>query len=379
MKEWDFLEAVTKDLKGIVKQQINNVSEDILAEALSIAARNGFYETLKVLLARKPSPKALDSALGLACGDGKVKAEVVIALIKAGANPNSRENQGLTIFDWARKNKRVTILNFLSAAGYHEEVDTKDKVKAEKFVDMLQQEIKKHQLLYISLLINETETEAITPLNSFIGGTPLVPKGFVFPTETDPKLHFFAQLNMSNFPKLPGFPEEGLLLFFLKSTAKAWRDSFVIYIANPPKQTSEYEPVKEFVSATKARYLITSADKVRESYPYPTDYKYYAIFKELAKDLSPKVLELVQEIVSEMEFQRQNQGNRLGGYAFFTQEDPRYNQKYHDYIQLLQVDELLSDEDLMFWGDSGLGHFFIRPDDLKKLDFSKVLFYWDCY
>lgn len=29
------------------------------------------------------------------------------------------------------------------------------------------------------------------------------------------------------------------------------------------------------------------------------------------------------------------------------------------------------------WGENGIANFFIHPDDLKKRDFSKVLYNWD--
>ena len=31
------------------------------------------------------------------------------------------------------------------------------------------------------------------------------------------------------------------------------------------------------------------------------------------------------------------------------------------------------------WGDCGVGNFFINAEDLKRLDFSNVLYNWDCY
>ncbi|KMZ44718.1 MULTISPECIES: DUF1963 domain-containing protein [Bacillales] len=30
------------------------------------------------------------------------------------------------------------------------------------------------------------------------------------------------------------------------------------------------------------------------------------------------------------------------------------------------------------WGDSGVGNFFIRREDLLRLDFSKVSYTWEC-
>jgi len=68
-------------------------------------------------------------------------------------------------------------------------------------------------------------------------------------------------------------------------------------------------------------------------------------------------------------------GHKMGGYAHFAQEDPRDID--HDETLLLQLD---SDDQIgMSWGDMGVAHFFIKTTDLKKLDFSKVTFHWDCH
>jgi len=69
------------------------------------------------------------------------------------------------------------------------------------------------------------------------------------------------------------------------------------------------------------------------------------------------------------------EGHKVGGYAYFTQGDPRDNgEGQKDDVQLLQID---TDEEIMF-GDSGIGHIFISPDDLVRKDFGKAYFYWDC-
>jgi uncharacterized protein YwqG len=70
-------------------------------------------------------------------------------------------------------------------------------------------------------------------------------------------------------------------------------------------------------------------------------------------------------------------GHKLGGYAFFTQEDPRaYLTEGELYRLLLQLD---SDDSIdLMWGDSGVGNFFIKDEDLKNLNFSNVLYNWDC-
>src|SRR4051812_695940 len=66
----------------------------------------------------------------------------------------------------------------------------------------------------------------------------------------------------------------------------------------------------------------------------------------------------------------ESNGHKIGGYAFFTQFDPRsYDNEFKDYILLLQID---SDDQIM-WGDVGAGNLFIHPANLAKKDFSRVL------
>ena len=74
-------------------------------------------------------------------------------------------------------------------------------------------------------------------------------------------------------------------------------------------------------------------------------------------------------------------GSKLYGLPFFTQDDPRdENKNYHgkDYsILLLQLDS--TSEINLRWGDSGICNFFISPDDLDNRNFNNGLYNWDCY
>jgi uncharacterized protein YwqG len=35
--------------------------------------------------------------------------------------------------------------------------------------------------------------------------------------------------------------------------------------------------------------------------------------------------------------------------------------------------------DGVMWGDSGVAQFLMQEDDLRRLDFSKVHYNWDCF
>ncbi len=71
-------------------------------------------------------------------------------------------------------------------------------------------------------------------------------------------------------------------------------------------------------------------------------------------------------------------GHKLFSYPYMYHDDRDGKIKFHDYVLLFQMD---SDDDLekpIRWGDSGLCHFFIKEEDLKNCDFSKVLYTWGC-
>ena len=76
--------------------------------------------------------------------------------------------------------------------------------------------------------------------------------------------------------------------------------------------------------------------------------------------------------------------HQLGGYPYFTQEDPRNGTAYEDLdVLLFQMDSDMRtrDEgggDLVMWGDCGVANFFINREALKKRDFSRVCYNWDC-
>jgi uncharacterized protein YwqG len=76
-------------------------------------------------------------------------------------------------------------------------------------------------------------------------------------------------------------------------------------------------------------------------------------------------------------------GHKIGGYPYFTQDDVRKcssnsDQKQNPDILLFQMDTDCNETVDIMWGDSGVGNFFIDESALRELDFSKVLYNWDC-
>jgi uncharacterized protein YwqG len=68
----------------------------------------------------------------------------------------------------------------------------------------------------------------------------------------------------------------------------------------------------------------------------------------------------------------------MGGYAFFTQSDPRdYDEALRAYNVLLLQFAMDDEADIMF-GDAGVANFFIKEEDLRNRNFRDVLYNWDC-
>lgn len=83
-------------------------------------------------------------------------------------------------------------------------------------------------------------------------------------------------------------------------------------------------------------------------------------------------LEIMDEVFSP-------EGHRIGGYPHFTQSDPRDIPAYQKYdTLLLQLDSMNIGGMHIDIGDCGVMNFFIPGENLKKLDFSDILYWWDC-
>lgn len=118
------------------------------------------------------------------------------------------------------------------------------------------------------------------------------------------------------------------------------------------------------------------------------DYRFSKIFREAMQEKYGKQYEgeplyqiLDDETYDKLIGEYSEGGHWLLGYPYFTQTDPReYEEQYRYYdTMLFQMDsDYGEDGDYIMWGDSGVANFFINQEDLKKRDFSKILYNWDC-
>jgi uncharacterized protein YwqG len=231
------------------------------------------------------------------------------------------------------------------------------------------------------------DAQKTSPWKSKVGGQPYLHKASTWPCAPDGRpLFFLAQINFAEMPALAPFPEKGIVQFYINDDDLYGMD--FDDGENPDTFRVLFFPeVLTEMSALQGNSMPMGADEdllphhPEESYPLIfemgeeiapiTDYRFY---QQMGSDFFRQFGEQEWDVMAAYEKSVRAQGHKIGGYAYFTQDDPR---KPEDPMLLLfQLD---SDErmDLM-WGDMGVGHFFIREKDLVARDFSKVLYDWDC-
>ena len=221
---------------------------------------------------------------------------------------------------------------------------------------------------------------------SKVGGLPYLPKGTDWPaTPEGIPLFFLAQINCSALPSLSPFPSTGMLQFFIHDDDLYGMDfddgenpdTFrVLYhsevIQDEKRLNTNFPPIQDYdLLPHHPDEVYPLVFSLEEEYLPMTDYTFA---QQFGADFFQQFGEKEWDITDQYGKSVRADGHKLGGYAYFTQDDPRRVDE--PMILLFQLD---SDErmDLM-WGDMGVGHFFIREKDLITRDFSRVLYDWDC-
>lgn len=255
----------------------------------------------------------------------------------------------------------------------------------------------------IKLEAYQNETESLT--GSKIGGVPYLPLEMDFPRDSEGEaMYLLVQINCEALPPNDIYPDKGLVQFWLSEGADDstyglnfkelqnrqanWR---ILYHENIDEALSleavkgRYQPrcedsplekddnseVVSFALAFQAgeSFLPTEHETFSETFvalwneAYPDDPLKGEYYEALSKDEDHYLWELLDSSYS-----------KIGGYAEFTQCDPREEGDYA--TLLLQLDTI---DNCLMWGDCGIGNFFIQDKAKKTADFSDVLYNWDCY
>ncbi len=239
--------------------------------------------------------------------------------------------------------------------------------------------------------------EPCSLFDSKVGGLPYLPDGAAPPEDAKGnQLYLLAQINCGDIAGLPDFPHTGMLQFFIcdddlygcpftiPSPQKDWKVIYypeidrtvdpstiaALYAGQPKAELSPIEKECKMNFALSQEGLTTG------------DYRYEQLFLQRWKEAYPEekaenFFELDTDLYDAI-FDEANEGtnpsSKMGGYPFFTQFDPRSAETAQYDTLLFQLDTDIG----VMWGDAGVGNFFINRANLKRLDFSDVLYNWDC-
>ncbi|MCB9295881.1 MAG: DUF1963 domain-containing protein [Lewinellaceae bacterium] len=231
------------------------------------------------------------------------------------------------------------------------------------------------------------ESRKTLPWESKIGGLPYWPAQMKYPTAPDGSpLWLLAQANFEEVPALHPFPSQGLLQIFIHDDSlyglnldDPFDQSRFRLVYHPAIRRDDTFLLNSFGFLEDARYLPIEAGV---SYPLsfqlghelvpPSDYQFDQLLGEGFFEVFGEEQWEVRNRYSRAVL---NAPHKMGGYAFFCQEDPRNPGEPMELLFQLGS----SDQFNCMWGDMGVANFFICRDALQKANFSRVMYNWDCY
>ena len=211
---------------------------------------------------------------------------------------------------------------------------------------------------------------------SKIGGCPYLEKAEDYPRdENGNPMFFMAQINLEEMPKLPDFPEKGILQFYVvdDDIYGLEDDCKVIYIEEYSKDESKLLTKNPF------------EDKYIMEYP-PFEKSGKAVFTQ-RQDVIGFCCNGYNEIANDVNEEEEKilfdfcytAGSKMGGYPCFIQNPPVFYENGSADILLLQIDVDNGEDtcEIMF-GDSGNCQFMISREDLLNKNFANVYYDWAC-
>ncbi|KFN50193.1 YwqG family protein [Arenimonas composti] len=225
-----------------------------------------------------------------------------------------------------------------------------------------------------------------------LGGPAWLPDGENWPRDDEGwPLEFLGQLDFAGLPELADFPRQGLLQFFiggddlygadfaapgLGRARLFWRDRIdggrlvepppLVEEAGNADTGVEYSP---FIDHALRRRGVALVPGELELDPLPdSDWR-------MQQRLQGKLHRAGIDRMLEAWRDGQVRGHKTGGHPAYTQADFRRKAE-GDGLDVVLFG--LSSDDVLMWGNCGKANFLIPRGALRRRDFSRVVFWWDC-
>lgn len=211
------------------------------------------------------------------------------------------------------------------------------------------------------------------PWESKCGGCPYLESVEDYPRDTEGKpMMFLAQINFDDMPHLDGYPESGLMQFFIGDDDYLGLDSGckVIYLPEYTKDASKLLAENPFEQdyLERAPYRREGRMKFTPN-TMPIGTECAAFGDKFYKKVTDEEWDALYDVCYP-------QGCFVGGYPLFVQNSPEYYDSGEFDVVLLQLD--CEDECGIMFGDAGSCVFLISKDDLEKRCFDNVQYEWQC-
>lgn len=249
---------------------------------------------------------------------------------------------------------------------------------AEFSIDKIIEELKKKTgKRAVKLVFNEKENVDI--FKSKLGGKPCWNKSEEYPADSKgEKMPLLVQIALEEIPFETDLPKRGMLQFFISNGTDT--ECKVVYKSEFDFEEYDCEanamPNDGFSPVLKECEI---SFEEAEDYICVNDNSFESELKEAVKSVTGQEMTGdMYDFFSEGDCEKlckefTGKGSKLFGNPCFVQCDPREEGSCE--TLLLQID---SDGRFTNWGDFGEGNFFINKNDLEKLNFSNILYSWDC-
>ncbi len=289
-------------------------------------------------------------------------------------------------------------------------MDSKPQMDYVKAAEAVYDELKAEHHKEV-IYIKAEKVDDLSLEESKFGGFPFVPLGGAIPTNAEGnQLALLAQINCAQLPENNMYPSDGWLQVwcledemygFCSDTIQPETNQKVLYIPagtqGEPLERVEamYQPYGDeecplwFVDDQGAIWgMRLSFTHGQQGITY-SDGRFNDLFlghwnKRYPDQAAENLYDLPDEIFENIVDSHDGPdcAHQLGGYPYFTQYDPRYE---YDSAELTKYTEVLFQIDSQFdtkwdlcWGDAGVRNFFISRENLEALDFSDLLYNFDC-
>lgn len=199
-------------------------------------------------------------------------------------------------------------------------------------------------------------------------------------------MQLLCAIDCSEIKGIPDFPEKGVLRFYIGQAPLYGMDSSCPTLQKEWKVL--YDPAMEMDYPETSQNLQTEhpvkgcfclKTSPEKECLAPPDYRFKPEFERFMRQYGRK--EPIDWDEYDILMNRYLlRGNKIGGFAWSTQDDPRCRAELQKYDTiLLQIDSVYQGDCQISFGDDGVALFMIPKEKLKVCDFSDVLFWWDCY